>query len=75
MRKWMVEFLRKFKNRGIKISWVSHNSHHQIYQLTLNLYSVGVGCDTDIFKLTARALSIIREIYDETYFILYFWNQ
>ena len=41
MRKWMVEFLRKFENRGIKIYLVKLNSHHQIFQFNLILYGVG----------------------------------
>ena len=34
MRKWMVEFLSKFENRGIKIAPVITKSYHKIYQFT-----------------------------------------
>ena len=44
MRKWIVEFLRKFESRGIKIARVNSiliTKIHQIYQFTLILYGVG----------------------------------
>ena len=53
----MVEFLRKFENRGIVIIIVVVNSI-RITKLinSLSFYTVlGVRCDADIFKLTARA--------------------
>ena len=42
MRKWMLVFLWKFENRGIKIAPCLLNLLHQIYQFTLILYGVGV---------------------------------
>ena len=35
----------------------------QINQFTLILYGVWILCDVDIFKLSARAQSIHREVY------------
>ena len=43
------------------------NSHHQIYQFTLILYVVGIRCDVDSFKLTARAQSNYREVNGSFY--------
>ena len=43
MRRWMVEFLRKFKNRGIKISRVNSiliTKSINLQELTLILYGV-----------------------------------
>ena len=37
----MVEFLRKFEHRSIKIARVNSIRIHQIYQFTLILYGVG----------------------------------
>ena len=39
---------------------------HKINQFTLILHGVGVRCDVDIFKLTASAQSIWREVYEFT---------
>ena len=61
MRKWMLAFLGKFENRGIKIALGLLNLHHQIYQYTLILYGIGGPFDVDIFKLTAHAQSINSE--------------
>ena len=55
----------KSKGRGDKICYSKLNSRYQIYQFTLILYGVAVRCDVDIFKLTASAQSIYREIYGE----------
>ena len=62
----MVEFFRKFENRAIKICWDNSIIIAKIYQfkVTLILYCVGVRCKVDIFKLTASAQSIYREVYD-----------
>ena len=35
MQKYMVEFLKKFENRGIKIASVKLDSYHEIYQFTV----------------------------------------
>ena len=43
MRKWMVEFLRKFENRGIKIARVNSiliTKIHQINKFYFILYGV-----------------------------------
>ena len=40
IRKWMLVFLGKFENRGVKIARVKLNSHHQKYQFTLISYDV-----------------------------------
>ena len=61
MRKWMVEFLRKFKNRGIKIIRVYS------IRITKSINSLqfctvlGVRCDANIFKLTTSAYSPLME--------------
>ena len=68
MLKWMFESLRQFENRGIKIARVNSipinkSINSQLFTLILN----GVRCDVDIFKLTASAQSINREVYDVCY--------
>ena len=71
MRKWMVEFLRNFENRGIKIDQINSiliTKSINLQLFTLILYGVGVRCDVDIFKLTARAQSINREVYAIRYY-------
>ena len=61
MQKWVVEFPRKFENHGIIIA------RGNLIRITesINLHQVctvlGVRCDVDILKLTARASSIITE--------------
>ena len=40
MRKWMVEFLRKFESNGIKIAELTRLTYQQIYQYTLILYII-----------------------------------
>ena len=65
MQKWMVEFLRKFENRCIKIAWVN-SSYHKIYQFSyLHKFCMvlGVHCNVDILKLTANAQSINKDVY------------
>ena len=63
----MVEFLRKFENRGIKIARV--NSSLITKSINLQLFTLicmllGIRNNGDIFKLTASAQSIYREVYD-----------
>ena len=51
----MVEFLRKFENRGIKIAQVNSiliTKSVNLLLFTLILYGVGGRCDVDIFKLS-----------------------
>ena len=67
----MIEFLRKFENRSIKIARM--NSIHITKSINLQLFNLilcGVGgqvpCDVDIFKLTASAQSINREVHTIT---------
>ena len=53
MRKWMIEFLRKFENRGIKIARVNSiliAKSINLQFLTLILYVVGVRCDRSRFS-------------------------
>ena len=62
----MVEFLGKFDNHGIKIVRVNSilitkSVNFQLFTLIFN--GVGVRCDLNIFKLTASAQSIYREVY------------
>ena len=67
MQNWMVEFLRKFENRAIKISRDNSIRITKIHHFTviyLNFVRFGGPCDVDIFKLTASAQSIYREVYD-----------
>ena len=53
MQKWMVEFLRKFEIRSVKIAQVNS------IRITKSISSLsfctvfGVRCDVDIFKLIA----------------------
>ena len=54
MYKLMVEFLRKFENREIKIVLVNLIWNTNSINLLLLYTVLGVGCDVDIFKLTAR---------------------
>ena len=61
MRKWMIEFLRKFEYRAIKIAlvnWIRITKSINLLQFCMVL---GVRCDVDIFKLTDHAESINRE--------------
>ena len=66
----MVEFLRKFENRGIKIARVNSiliTKSIDLQLFTLILSGVGVRCDVDIFKLTASTQSNCTEIYVSYY--------
>ena len=64
MRTWIVEFYRKYENRGIKINLVNSivitSINLQVF--TLILYCVGVRNDVDMFKAIFRAQSIYREV-------------
>ena len=67
----MVKFLTNFDNRGIKI--VQVNSILITKSINLQLFTsictvLGVRCDVDIFKLTASAQSIKREVYGSAHF-------
>ena len=58
MQKFMVKFLRKFENHGIKIAEVNSiliNKSINLHLFTLILYGVGCPLCVDIFKLTASA--------------------
>ena len=75
----MAEFLRKFENRGIKIATICHEilvtsilitKSFNLQLFTLISYGVGVRCDVDIFKLTASAQSIYREVFVACHTIL-----
>ena len=62
----MVEFLRKFENRAIKIgpdNSILITKSMNLQSFILILHGV-VRCDVDIFKLTVSAQSIYREGYD-----------
>ena len=62
----MDKFLRKFKflNKiaGVNSILITKSINLQLF--TLILYSVGVRCGVDTFKLTASAQSINRELYE-----------
>ena len=64
----MLVFLGKFENHGVKIDRV--NSTHITKNINLLYFrmALGVRCDVDIFKLTARAQSI----NSESLYVLYF---
>ena len=69
MRKWMVEFLRKFKNRGIKITRVNSilitkSSNLQLF--TFILYGVGVRCDR-------RRISVLSPFIEKS-MTIYLWS-
>ena len=55
MQKWMVEYLRKFENRNIKIARLTQIRATKSINLFEFSKVLGVRCDVDIFKLTARA--------------------
>ena len=60
----MVEFYRKFENRGIEIARVHSiliTKFINLQLFTLGLYSVGVRCKMDIVKLTVSVQPIYRE--------------
>ena len=63
MRKFMVEFLRKFENRAVELlelTWFE--SPNQSIYFNFEQYW-GVRCYVDILKLTASFPSINREVY------------
>ena len=66
MRKWMVEFLRKSEVVVIKLLEVTQLAS-AINRFTLICTVVGSVCDADIFKLSACAQSICREVYGPSY--------
>ena len=47
MRKWMIKFLRKFENRGIKIAQVNSilTKSINLQLFTIILQGIGVRCD------------------------------
>ena len=49
----------------VEITRLLSPKYINIHLFTLILYGVGVRCDVDIFKLTASAQSIYREVYDQ----------
>ena len=49
MRKWILEFLRKFENRGIKIVQVNSILIIKSINLVLVLFVLEVCCDVDMF--------------------------
>ena len=66
MQKWIVKFLRKFENRGIKIARLNSiliNKSINLQLFAFILYGVGVRCDVDIFKRTSSAQCINGEVY------------
>ena len=61
MQKWMVEFLRRFENSGIKIAGVNSiliTKSNDLLLLTLSLSVLVVRCDVDL-------LHLYREVYDK----------
>ena len=62
MRKWTVEFLRKFRNCYIEIAIVNSIRITKSINLPSFCRVLGVRCDVDIFKITASAQSINREV-------------
>ena len=61
MRKFMLLFLGKFENRCIKIARVNSIRIKKSINLLKFCMVLGVRCDVDIFKLTAREQSINSE--------------
>ena len=61
MRKLMLVFLGKFENRGIKIARVNSIRITKSMHLLKFCMVLGVCCDVDILKLTARVQSINSE--------------
>ena len=71
-RKLVVEFLKKIRIVALKllelIRFLSPNLSFYSYLLELCIV-LGVCCDVDIYKQTARAQSIYREVYCATIFL------
>ena len=74
MRRWVVEFIRKFENRGIKISRVYSilvTKSIDLRLFTLILYGVGVHCDRRRFSVLSPFIEKsmvevnINEIYGQ----------
>ena len=61
MRKFMLVFLGKFENHGIKIARVNSIRITKSLNLLKFCLVLGVRCDVDIFKITARVQSINSE--------------
>ena len=66
MRQWMVESLRKFENRGIKIARVNSIRITKSIDLLTFCTVLDVRCDVDLFKPAATAQPIKSEVYDGT---------
>ena len=60
----MVQFKRKSESRGDKYTRVNSICITKSINLLKIFYGFGVRCDVDIFKLTAHAPSIYREVYN-----------
>ena len=70
LRKWIVGFLRKFENRGIKIARVNPiliTKYMNLQLYSLILYNAGARCDVDICKLIASTQSINIEVSGTIY--------
>ena len=63
----MLVFLGKFENRRIKMLELTQLTSPKISIKNINM-ALGVRCDVDIFKLTARA----QAINSESLYVLYF---
>ena len=71
MRKWMIEFLRKFENRDIKISRV--NSILITKSVTLQLFTLifyGVWVRFDRRRFSVHSLFIEKSMYYEMKIII-----
>ena len=71
MRKWMIEFLRKFENRGTKIARVSSifiAKSINLQLVTLILYRVEVRCDQRRFSMLSPLIekSLLQAMKVET---------
>ena len=69
MRKWMVDFFRKRKNHGIKISPVNSFliTKSVNLQLTLILYGVGVRCDRRRFTVHSPFIELVLWVGNTNY--------
>ena len=78
MRKWMIEFHRKFENRNIKIALVtrflSANLSIYNYVFVLNLYGLGVRCDLGRFSVLSPFVekSMVLCVYIYTIHVYYY---
>ena len=72
MRKWVVEFLSKSDNKIVRVNSIRMNKCINLLYLCTGIWvrcdvaitGIGVRCDVAILKLTARALSIHREVFE-----------